>query len=192
MARVNIAGTLYPDVADEPTHDESYGCGGYRRVGTEVERDGIPPNYIGDGTLVFTRDDNEITWRWNETNNVWDIFPSSIQTGQINNGAISETKLDNSSVSTRTIQDNAVNTNSIHSGAVTVSKLDSSVTDLYYDKSSSDGKFMVRFTSIPLANDSVGVEGTMAVNSTHLYVCIVGSEVDGSGVWGRVALDTGW
>lgn len=193
MAEINIAGTLYPDVANEATHDESYGRGGYRTVGTYAERDNIPLDHKVDGTLVFTRDQNATTWRWNDSNSVWDLFPSSIQTGQISNNAISEAKLNTSSVSPRTLQSDAVTTTKLDNGAVTLAKLDSSVTDNYYNKSTSDNIFMASFTTPPASNDDVGVTGTMAVDSTYLYVCIVGSTVAGTtGVWGRTPLNTTW
>ncbi len=190
MANININGTLFPAVSGEATHDSATGRGGYRTVVTDADRIGLLPDYKSDGTLVFVRD-TYVTWQWNQGLGIWEEYPNNISGSQIANGSITEVKMDDDSVSTRTIQNSAVETAQIDDGAVALAKLNTDVTDNYYDKSTADVTFLPAFTTVPSSDSDGGEYNNMAKDNTFLYVCLSGESTPGTaGNWGRVALDT--
>lgn len=183
---IEVNGTLYPTssgVSAEPTHSEEFGKGGFRSVVDNTSRDNIPTSYKSDGMLVFVRS-TVVTWQWNQTLGIWEEFPNNITGNQIVNGSITEIKLDDDSVSPRTLQTDAVETDAIEDGAVTLVKLNSDVTNNYYDTVTADSTFMSSFTSVPSASSAPGEEGTMAKDSDYLYICISADS------WKRVSITT--
>jgi len=189
---IEVNGTLYPTssgLSAEPTHDEEYGKGGWRTVIDLTARNDIPDSYKSDGMLVFNRDDY-VTWQWNQDSLAWQEYPTNITGTQLVNGTITEVEMDDDSISNRTMQDNSIGTVEIINLAVTLPKLGTDVTDSYWDRNTSDARYLPTFTTVPSSDSVSGVGNQMARDEDYLYVCISGSPVPLAGNWGRTALTT--
>lgn len=114
MANVLINGTLYPVVADEATHTDEYGKGGFRSVADGTARLAIPAGFLSEGMLVLQNSDGSV---WKRVGSTWE------EGGNIGDGSVTADKIDINAVTTTKLQNSAVTSDKLAINAVTIGKL---------------------------------------------------------------------
>jgi hypothetical protein len=198
---IEVNGTLYPTtsgVSAEPTHNADYGLGGYRTVADSGARDDIPDAYLQDGMLVYL-ESNELVYQYDAVGiGSWNLFTTSVgvdavDTPQIVDGAVTTAKLDNGSVDDNKLGSGAVVLGKVASASIQFGALVSDSVEYANLRADVTNAFMPSFVGTPSANNDAGVNGAMAYDYDHLYICLIGAELPAtSGNWGRIAITSGW